>query len=154
MRLYLDLCVYNRPFDYQGQERVAVEKGIYTPVNSEALIYENKLNPDSQRRDRISTYLGLSKEVIFGEDFDFERAKVLRGMRFSDMDALHIALSEKAQVDFFVTCDDRIVNVFKKNNQSINVKIVSPGRGDYVEDRKDILRETTIEKIREDLLKD
>ena len=137
MRLYLDLCVYNRPFDYQGQERVAleteafiflleyVEKGIYTLVNSEALIFENKLNPDPQRRDRISTYLGLSKEFIFGEDFDFERAKVLRGMGFSDMDALHIALSEKAQVDFFVTCDDRIVNLFKKNNQSINIKIVS-----------------------------
>jgi predicted nucleic acid-binding protein len=137
MRLYLDLCVYNRPFDYQGQERVAleteafiflleyVEKGIYTLVNSEALIYENKLNPDSQRRERISTYLGLSKEFIFREDFDFERAKVLRGMGFSDMDALHIALSEKAQVDFFVTCDDRIVNLFKKNNQSINIKIVS-----------------------------
>lgn len=136
MRLYLDLCVYNRPFDYQGQERVAletqafiflleyVEKGVYGLVNSEALIYENRLNPDPQRRDRISTYLGLAKEFILGEDIDFERAKVLRGMGFSDMDALHIALSEKAQLDFFVTCDDRVVNLFKKNNRSINVKII------------------------------
>ncbi|MBM4333379.1 MAG: hypothetical protein FJ117_19530 [Deltaproteobacteria bacterium] len=32
--------------------------------------------------------------------------------------------------------------------------LFDPGRGDYVEDRKEILRETTIEKIREDLLKD
>ncbi len=32
--------------------------------------------------------------------------------------------------------------------------LFDPGRGDYVEDRKGILRETTIEKIREDLLKD
>ena len=31
MKLYLDLCVYNRPFDYQGQERVALE--------TEAFIY-------------------------------------------------------------------------------------------------------------------
>jgi hypothetical protein len=29
-----------------------------------------------------------------------------------------------------------------------------PGRGNYVEDRKEILKETTIEKIREDTLKD
>lgn len=32
--------------------------------------------------------------------------------------------------------------------------LFDPGRGDYVEKRKEILRETTIEKIREDLLKD
>ncbi len=32
--------------------------------------------------------------------------------------------------------------------------LFDPGRGDYVEERKEILRETTIEKIREDLLKD
>ena len=32
--------------------------------------------------------------------------------------------------------------------------LFDPGRGDYVEDRKEILRQTTIEKIREDLLKD
>lgn len=32
--------------------------------------------------------------------------------------------------------------------------LFDPGRGDYVKDRKEILRETTIEKIREDLLKD
>ncbi|MDI6753086.1 MAG: PIN domain-containing protein [Thermodesulfobacteriota bacterium] len=137
MRIYLDLCVYNRPFDYQGQERVGleteafiflleyVEKGIYTLVNSAALIYENNLNPDLQRRDRISTYLQLAKEYISGEDFDFERAIVLRRRGFSDMDALHIALSEKGQVDFFITCDDRIVNLYKKNIQSINVKVIS-----------------------------
>ena len=137
MRLYLDLCVYNRPFDYQGQERVAfeteafiflleyIEKGRHTLLNSDALVYENRLNPDSQRRDRISTYLGLAKEFISAEDIDFERAKVLRGMGFSDLDALHIAFSEKGQVDFFITCDDRILSLFKKNSQSINVKIIS-----------------------------
>jgi hypothetical protein len=86
---------------------------------------ENKLNPDPQRRDRISTYLGLAGEFISAEDFDFERAKVLRGIGFSDMDTLHNALSEKGQADFFITCDDRIVNLFKKNSQSINVKIIS-----------------------------
>ena len=53
MRLYFDLCVYNRPFDYQGQERVAletsafiflldkIEKGYHVLIASDALIYEN-----------------------------------------------------------------------------------------------------------------
>ena len=29
MKLYLDLCVYNRPFDYQGQERIALETSAF-----------------------------------------------------------------------------------------------------------------------------
>ena len=32
--------------------------------------------------------------------------------------------------------------------------LFDPGRGDYVEDRKEILRETTIEKIRGDIWKE
>lgn len=31
--------------------------------------------------------------------------------------------------------------------------LYEPGRGNYTEDRKDILKETTIEKVREDILK-
>lgn len=66
MKLYLDLCVYNRPFDYQGQERVAletsafiyilekIEHAAYTLVASEALIYENIKKLDEQRKIRIN----------------------------------------------------------------------------------------------------
>jgi len=73
MRLYLDLCVYNRPFDSQKQERVAletsifiyilemVEKDLYTLIISDALIYENDKNPDIQRRIRVSSYFELAK---------------------------------------------------------------------------------------------
>ena len=32
--------------------------------------------------------------------------------------------------------------------------LFDPGRGNYVEDRKELLRETSIEKIREEILKD
>jgi tagatose-1,6-bisphosphate aldolase len=31
--------------------------------------------------------------------------------------------------------------------------LYEPGRGDYIQERKDILKETTIEKAREDILK-
>jgi hypothetical protein len=96
MKIYLDLCVYNRPFDYQGQERVAletgafiylieqIEKGRYILVNSEALVYENNRNPDDTRRERISTYFELARESIVLEESDFDRANVLRTRGFSD----------------------------------------------------------------------
>jgi predicted nucleic acid-binding protein len=137
MKLYLDLCVYNRPFDYQGQERIAletgafiylieqIEKGNYTLVCSEALVYENKRNPDNLRRERISSYFKLAKYFISLEESDFERAKVLRAIGFSDMDALHIASAEKGDIDFLITCDDWMSDLYKRNAQAIKVVVMS-----------------------------
>ena len=137
MKLYLDLCVYNRPFDYQGQDRVAleteafiylieqIERGRHTLVCSEALIYENNRNPDNVRRNRILTYFELAKEFIPLEEFDFEKAKVLKTMGFSDMDALHIALAEKAGIDFFITCDDWIINLYGRNAELMRIKLIN-----------------------------
>jgi predicted nucleic acid-binding protein len=137
VKLYLDLCVYNRPFDYQGQERVAletsifiyilekIEKGAYTLVTSEALVYENNKNPDEQRKIRVASYFYLTQEFIGIDDLDVDRVRFLKGAGFSDIDALHIALAEKAKVDYFITCDDDIINIYKKHKNMIKVKVLS-----------------------------
>ncbi len=137
MKLYLDLCVYNRPFDYQGQERVAletsafiyilgmIEKGVYKLVVSEALVYENSKNPDAQRKVRVASYFHLAQEFIEINKSDIERVKSLKGFGFSDIDALHIAFAERSNVDYFLTCDDNIINRCKKHRDFIKVDAVS-----------------------------
>ena len=117
MKLYLDLCVYNRPFDYQGQEKVAleasafiyilekVEKGDFSLIVSDALVYENNRNPDERRQSRVASYFDLAQEVIRYEDSDLERVSFLTGLGFSAIDSLHIVMAEKANADYFVTCD-------------------------------------------------
>lgn len=137
MRLYLDLCVYSRPFDYQGQERVAletsafiyiiekIEKGIYTLLCSDALIYENDRNSDEERKGRIRSYFDLAKDFIKIENADISKAHFLNNMGFTNIDALHIVLSEKGNSDYFVTCDDDIIKLYRRNLKKVNVKIVS-----------------------------
>lgn len=137
IRLYLDLCVYKRPFDYQGQERIAletnafiyvlerIEKEAYILVISEALLYENDRNPEEERKVRAATYFDLAKEFVRIDEPDILRVKFLKGLGFSDIDALHIALSEKSNVHYFVTCDDVIVKLYKKNKDLINIRVVS-----------------------------
>ena len=51
--------------------------------------------------------------------------KFLEQQGFKAFDALHIASAESAQVDYFCTCDDRVL---KKARQQIDlaVKILSP----------------------------
>lgn len=137
MKLYLDLCVFNRPFDYQGQNRVAletsiftyiiekIETGAYNLVTSEALLYENNKNPDSLRNSRIATYFELAQELIEINNSDIARVEVLKEFGFSDIDALHISLAERSHADYFITCDDDITNCYKKHKDVIKVDIVS-----------------------------
>jgi len=137
MKLYLDLCVYNRPFDYQGHDRVAletsiftyiiekIETGVYILVASDALIYENNKNPDSLRNTRIATYFKLAQEFIETNNSDIDRVKLLKGFGFSDIDALHISLAERSHADYFVTCDDDITNRYQKHKDFIKVDIAS-----------------------------
>jgi len=136
LKLYLDLCIYNRPFDYQGQERVAletsafiyllekVEKGFYVLIASEALIYENNKNPDEQRKLRVASYLSLAREFVGANGSDVERVNFLKELGFSDIDALHIALAEKCEADYFVTCDDDIVKLYERHKDIIKVNII------------------------------
>lgn len=137
MKLYLDLCVYNRPFDYQGQERVAletsafiyilekIENAAYTLVTSEALIFENNKNTDEQRKMRVASYFQLAKEFKNIDGSDMERVNALKRFRFSDVDALHIALAEKSGADYFITCDDEILKSYKQYKASINIDVVN-----------------------------
>jgi predicted nucleic acid-binding protein len=135
--LYLDLCVYNRPFDYQGQERVAletgafiyllekIEKGSHVLIASEALLYENNKSLDEQRKARIASYFSLAREFVGADFSDMERVNVLKELGFPDIDALYVALAEKARADYFVTCDDDIIKLYKRHKGLVKVNIVS-----------------------------
>jgi len=136
LKLYLDVCVYNRPFDSQSDERVAletnifiyilegIEKGDYQLITSESLVFENEKNPDIQRKTRVSTYFKLAKENVQYEDTDSERVNYLSGIGLSFLDALHVTLAEKAKVDYFITCDDKIIKTYKKNRDIFKVPVV------------------------------
>ena len=72
LKLYLDICSYNRPFDSQTQMRIRLEteaklfiqSGIrekkYSMVWSYMLDSENGANPDDEKREAISLWKGLA----------------------------------------------------------------------------------------------
>ncbi len=121
LRVYLDTSVYNRPFDDQTQPRIWLESlslsvilqligsGDVELVTSSVLFYENNRNPYEQRREwviKVSEAAVLNQlvdESIKTRGLYFERNKI------KAMDALHLACAEAANVDYFVTCDDRLI---------------------------------------------
>ena len=137
MRIYLDVCAIQRPLDSAGHLRVALEAeavlGILRLlesnqveiVSSDALIYETQQNPWPRRQEHAWAVLSKAKERIRLSDASEQRARSLVERGFKPLDALHLALAEAGRVDYFCTCDDRLLRKAKRT-RDLSVRVVSP----------------------------
>ena len=137
MKIYFDLCIYNRPFDDQGHPRIVIETTEFlfllektidkkiTIVNSFALEYQNGKNPIVDRREKIRDLLRIASEYVRYSERLGNRATEIEKMGFMAMDALHIACAETGKSDFFITCGDLLLSRAKANKDKLNVTIKS-----------------------------
>ena len=135
MRVYLDNCCYNRPFDEQGDMRVVLETlaklqvqakmrlGLLEYVWSDTLCLEVSRNPFRNRRDAISAWLADATIFIESSDDVVERGREIEQLGIKPKDALHLASAEKAGCDWFLTTDKGIL---KKVRQLGDLRIANP----------------------------
>lgn len=126
MRVYLDNCCYNRPFDDQRDLRVALEtfaklqiqalmkSGAIDYVWSDSLCYEVKRSPYTKRFQSIVAWLDGATEYVETSDEIIGRAGDLMALGVKKMDALHLASAEKAGCDWFFTTDKGILKKVRK----------------------------------------
>ena len=121
MRVYLDNCCLNRPFDDQRQMRVRLEaeatlciqehirRGALELVWSYMLDFENAANPFEERRTTISGWRQYTTLDVEGTPLILQHANRLAGMGLKAKDALHIACAIAGACPYFVTTDDDIL---------------------------------------------
>ena len=138
MRIYLDACCLNRPFDDQSQDRIRLEAeavvlillrvhaGVLRWVSSEVVDYEIDLTPDSGRRARVSLLARTANERVAVEEVDALRGVELEGLGFRTFDALHLACAERAAVDLFLTTDDKGVRLAARRADAVRVPVKNP----------------------------
>ena len=121
MRVYLDNCCYNRPFDEQTQLKVRLEteaklrvqtmmrNGEVEYVWSDILSQEVFDNPFPHRREKILEWrhgavctVEMTTDVIADAD---ELAE--KGLKAAD--ALHVACAAAVDCDCFITTDIRLI---------------------------------------------
>lgn len=80
LKIYMDNCCFNRPFDDQNQHKIYLEteaklfiqrkilEGDYDLVWSFILDYENSANPDIDIKNTINKWEKISKETILLSD--------------------------------------------------------------------------------------
>ncbi|HET7369839.1 MAG TPA: PIN domain-containing protein [Gammaproteobacteria bacterium] len=121
MRIYLDCCCIQRPFDDQKQPRIkveaeavlailaAVQAGDVSLLNSDALEYEVKRIPNDERRNEALAILALGDERLVITEQVENLAQQFEQQGVAPMDAVHVALASSNQADYFATCDDRLM---------------------------------------------
>ena len=135
MKIYLDNCCFNRPYDDQSQLRIRLEteaklkiqedirSNLYSLIWSYILDYENNKNLFRERKEQIEQWHLYSEIDIEENEEVLELASQIRNHGIKKMDSLHIACAVKAKADYFLTTDD---GVLKKAKLIKNVKITDP----------------------------
>lgn len=133
----MDTCAIQRPLDTLNQPRRRVEaeavlgimehvvNGSVTLVSSTALAFEISRNPHDFRREHGEQTLRMAGESVTIDASVINRAISLNRAGFAPMDAVHVAAVEAAEVDFFCTCDDRILRRAGEV-PGLTVKVISP----------------------------
>ncbi len=135
MKIYLDNCCFNRPFDDQSQLRIRLEAeaklkiqediraGIYKLIWSYLLDYENKKNPFQERTEPIAKWRAYAVEDVEEDRETIELATRISHEGIRKIDSLHVACAIKAHADYFLTTDDGIL---KRASRVQGIRITDP----------------------------
>ncbi|NCP88230.1 type II toxin-antitoxin system VapC family toxin [bacterium] len=136
MKIYLDTCCLNRPFDDQRQPRVRLESEAITLImekirqrewewfGSEVLIYEIEQTANTERKERLLFLAQEANQTFEISEKTLVRAEALSSLGFGEYDALHLASAESAKVDVFLTTDDQLQKIADKNKKRFSALIV------------------------------
>lgn len=123
MKVYLDNCCYNRPYDDQSQIRIHLETQakLYVQdliksnkielVTSYILEYENVKNRLMQKRQSITNFINAYESYYIGSERDADIAKIAEPIiqtGIKEKDAFYLACAILAKCDYFITTDDRL----------------------------------------------
>lgn len=135
LKVYLDNCCYNRPFDDQSQLMINIESitklyiqsmvlvGKLDLVWSDILEYENSKNPFEERSKRIVKWKTIAKDIIKSTTDVIDRAKSIMQFGIKSKDALHISSAIFAKADYFITTDKCII---RKSKQIKDIRVINP----------------------------
>ncbi|MEK6681610.1 MAG: PIN domain-containing protein [Nitrospirota bacterium] len=138
MRIYLDVCCLNRPFDDHTQDRVRLESEAVLTIlshgqaknwdllNSEVIDIEVSKIPDDDKRLKVSILASmLQQNIVINEDIE-RRAIEIERLGFKPFDALHIACAEAGKTDVLLTTDDEFLKKAIQNKAALGVRVENP----------------------------
>ena len=138
MKIYIDTCCYNRPYDDQTQERISAESAAivsiielckivgYPIVGSLVLLSEISEIKNVEKRRFIEEFYNTSvnEEIPLTGDIIKHARLLTQTQNLDDFDGLHLAAAIAAGADVLLTTDDD----FEKrcSGLSLKIKVMNP----------------------------
>jgi predicted nucleic acid-binding protein len=136
MKVYLDNCSYNRPFDDQSQIRIHLETQAKLHIqnliiNKKLLLaysyisrYENGNSPHTRNKATIEIFFENAVSFVDVDKADIveNRANSIMKYGVKAKDALHISCAIESGCDCFITTDDGILKKYRNGD----IKVCSP----------------------------
>ncbi len=136
VRVYLDNCAFNRPYDSQTQMKIELEtqaklriqklikEGKVELASSYMSLYECGENPDSDKADAITDFIETYTKAHVGEnriDTIEEKAKYIMETGVKYKDACHVAAAIYTGADYFISTDQRLLKY-----RTDEIKLINP----------------------------
>nr|VFK79506.1 MAG: hypothetical protein BECKSD772D_GA0070982_105217 [Candidatus Kentron sp. SD] len=135
MKIYLDNCALNRPFDNQGHIRIRLETEAKLYLQEKIKTYEidlvwsyildieNDRNPFEEKKSAIAQWKRRAYVDIEETESLIETANRLVKTGIRAKDALHVAATIAGKADAFVTTDDKLLGKLANNGE---IRAVNP----------------------------
>ena len=138
MKIYLDVCCLNRPFDDQTQDRIHleseavitilkhVETGDWTWINSSVVLFEINQTPNLDRKNRLLKLCDKASDIVRLDEEIYVISENLKKAGFRSYDALHLACAKKASVDILLSTDDKLIKRVIQYATIVNIRVDNP----------------------------
>ena len=132
IRVYLDNCCFNRPYDNQSHLKIELEtkaklkiqemivSGELELVTSYILEQENDDNPFSERKVAIEDFLKFAVLDLDESQEIIDIAKTVAETGLKTKDSLHLACSIVSDCDYLLTTDKRLLKYMDDRIQVLN----------------------------------
>ena len=132
LKIYLDNCCYNRPFDNQTQMKIRLETEAKLYIQASVrdgkhwlcwsfmLDYENDKNPHREKRNIIAPWKDVAVDFCPPSETILSTGKHIMKLGVKNEDALHIACAIEKNCDFFITTDMKLANKIIKEIRITN----------------------------------
>ena len=130
LKIYLDNCCYNRPFDNQEQIKIRLETEakLYIQANIRddkyslcwSFMLDYGKNPYEEKRKMIAPWKEMANDYCPPSEIILLRGKEIMESGIKNEDALHIACAMEKRCEYYITTDDRLTNKSIEGIEIIN----------------------------------
>jgi len=136
MKIYMDACCLNRPFDDQTQDKIRIESdailavlsrcisGVWWLLSSEVLDIEIGNTIDKWKMSKVKEIYKIAVEKIILNDVIIKRAFEIQTYGLKSFDSLHLASAEYSKADVFLTTDKNLL--LKADRLKLDIKTANP----------------------------